>query len=100
MKKYLLLPLCLFALVACSQGGDKGDVVAKVDGQTITTKDVEREISALPEFAREFFKGQEGMTRLVDELVKKELLYAEAKKRGLDKDQDFQRKIEDARKTL
>jgi EpsD family peptidyl-prolyl cis-trans isomerase len=98
MKKYLLLLLCVFALVACSKGGEKGDVVAKVDSQTITTKDVEHELSALPEFAKDFFKGEEGMTRLVDELVKKELLYAEVKKKGLDKDPDFLKKFEEAKK--
>jgi EpsD family peptidyl-prolyl cis-trans isomerase len=98
MKKYLLLFLCIFALVACSKGGEKGDVVAKVDSQTITTKDVEQELSALPEFAKDFFKGEEGKARLVDELVKKELLYAEVKKKGLDKDPDFIKKFEEAKK--
>ncbi|HMK61560.1 MAG TPA: peptidylprolyl isomerase [Dissulfurispiraceae bacterium] len=101
MKKYVLLLLCLGLLMSCSQGVDskkQGEVVAKIDGSVITTKDIEQEINALPEFAREFFKGQEGTSRLVDELVKKELLYAEAKKRGLDKDEEFQRKFEEAKK--
>ncbi len=99
MKKYVLLLLCLALLASCTQGGEKkGDVVAKIDTDVITTKDVEKEINALPEFAREFFKGQDGMARLVDELVKKELLYVEAKKKGLDKDEDFQRKLEEIKK--
>jgi len=99
MKKYVYLLLCLALLVSCTQGGDKkGDVIAKIDSSVITTKDVEQEINALPEFAKEFFKGQEGMARLVDELVKKELLYVEAKKRGLDKDEEFQRKFEEIKK--
>jgi EpsD family peptidyl-prolyl cis-trans isomerase len=99
MKKYVLLLLCLALLVSCTQGGEKkGDVVAKIDTNVITTKDVEKEINALPEFAKEFFKGQEGMARLVDELVKKELLYVEAKKKGLDKDEEFQRKFEEIKK--
>jgi len=99
MKKYVLLLLCLALLISCTQGGEKkGDVVAKIDTDVITTKDVEREINALPEFAKEFFKGQEGMARLVDELVKKEMLYLEAKKKGLDKDEEFQRKFEEIKK--
>jgi len=100
MKKYLLLSLCLVMLGACSQGADqkKGDVVAKVGGEVITTKDVEQEVAALPDFAKEFFKGPDGTSRLVDELVKKELLYVEAKKRGLDKDEEFQRKFEEVKK--
>jgi EpsD family peptidyl-prolyl cis-trans isomerase len=102
MKKYVLLLLCVFALAACSPATDKktdkGAPVAKVAGQAITTADVERELGALPEFAREFFKGDEGLNRLVDELVKKELLYAEAKKKGLDKDPEFVKKFEEAKK--
>src|ERR1700690_251014 len=101
MKKYVVLLLSLALLASCSQGVDskkQGDVVAKIDSEVITTKDVEQEVTALPEFAREFFKGQEGMTKLVDEIVKKELLYVEAKKRGLDKDEDFQKKFEEIKK--
>jgi EpsD family peptidyl-prolyl cis-trans isomerase len=100
MKKYVALLLCLVLLAACSKGAEqkKGDVVAKVDSEVITTKDVEQEVNALPEFAKEFFKGPDGMSRLVDELVKKELLYVEAKKRGLDKDEEFQKKFEEIKK--
>lgn len=101
MKKYVVLLFSLALLASCSQGVDskkQGDVVAKIDSDVITTKDIEQEVSALPEFAREFFKGQDGMSKLVDELVKKELLYVEAKKRGLDKDEDFQRKFEEIKK--
>ncbi len=100
MKKYVVLLLCLVLLAACSKGAEqkKGDVVAKIDSEVITTKDVEQEVSALPDFAKEFFKGPDGMSKLVDELVKKELLYVEAKKRGLDKDEEFQRKFEEIKK--
>ncbi len=100
MKKYVVLLLCLVLLAACAKGGEqkKGDVVAKIDSEVITTKDVEQEVGALPDFAKEFFKGPDGMSKLVDELVKKELLYVEAKKRGLDKDEEFQRKFEEIKK--
>jgi peptidyl-prolyl cis-trans isomerase C len=105
MRKYLLAFTCVFAALALTACGpdvdkksDKGSVVAKVGSQTITTTDVERELAALPDFARDYFKGEEGMSRLVDELVKKEILYAEARKKGLDKDPDFVKKFEEAKK--
>jgi peptidyl-prolyl cis-trans isomerase C len=99
MKKLLIVMACLVFLAACTQGaGPQGDVVATIDSTKITTKDIDKELSALPEFAREFFKGPEGANKLVDEVVKKELLYLEAKKRGLDKDEELLRRLEDAKK--
>jgi len=83
MKKYVVLLLSLALLASCSQGVDskkQGDVVAKIDSEVITTKDVEQEVTALPEFAREFFKGQEGMTKLVDEIVKKNFFMLKPRK--------------------
>lgn len=99
MKKYLLLLLCVMLLVACSKGGDKkGEVVAKVDSEIITTGDVEKKINALPPIYKEFFKQPAGMSDFIDQLVNEELLYAEAKKKGMDKDEDFVKAFEDAKK--
>lgn len=99
MKKVLLLVVACMLAGACSQLGDqKGEYVAKVGDTAITKKDLQQEMESLPPMAKEFFKGPEGMTRFVDELVKKELLYLEAKKRGLDKAEDFQRRMEEFRK--
>jgi len=55
-------------------------------------------MNALPEMAKQFFQGPEGTARFVDELVKKEMLYLEAKKRGLDKGKEFERKVEEFKK--
>ena len=75
-------------------GQMNGEVVARIDGEMITVKDVEKELSALPAFAKEFFKSQEGITKLIDELVKKDLLYVEAKRMGIDKEEPFRSKPE------
>jgi peptidyl-prolyl cis-trans isomerase C len=95
MKRFLLV-LVIFAFVAsCAK---EGDYVMKIDGNVYTHEDVQAEMSALPEMAKEFFQGTEGTARFVDELVKKELLYIEAKNRGLDKNKDFQKKVEEFKK--
>jgi parvulin-like peptidyl-prolyl isomerase len=92
MKKFAVLTLIvslLFAFLACAKKDDqKGAYLATVGNSKITQADLEREIKSLPEFAQKLF----------EELIKKELLYQEALKKGLDKNPDFQKKVEDFRK--
>ena len=99
MKKFLIIIIALLFFVSCSKdSGQKGSYVIKIDDTVLTQKDIQDEMKALPDIAKEFFQGPEGTTRFVDELVKKELLYLEAKKRGFDKYEEFQRKIEEFKK--
>lgn len=84
---------------ACAKDGkQKEGYVAKIDGITITKEDVSNQMKMLPEMAIQHFQGPEGLTKFVDELVKKEMLYLEAKKRGMEKDKEFQKKVEEFRK--
>jgi parvulin-like peptidyl-prolyl isomerase len=99
MKKIILLFIALIFVASCSKGGGmQGNYVLKVDGTALSNEDVQAEINALPEMAKQFFQGPEGATRLVDELAKKEMLYLEAKKRGLDKSKEFDKRVEEFKK--
>lgn len=99
MKKTFLVLFSIVFLVSCSKGGGaKGDYVVKIDNTTISKEEAQAEMNSLPEMAKQFFQGPEGTAKFVDELVKKEMLYLEAKKKGLDKDKDFQRKVEEFKK--
>jgi EpsD family peptidyl-prolyl cis-trans isomerase len=94
----LIVPL-LFAFVACAKKeGQKGADLAKVGNVTITQADIEREIKNLPDFAQKIFEGSGGKERFLNELVKKELLYQEALKKGLDKNTEYLKKVEDFKK--
>jgi EpsD family peptidyl-prolyl cis-trans isomerase len=94
----LIVPL-LFAFVACAKKeGQKGSDLAKVGNVTITQADIEREIKNLPDFAQKLFEGSGGKERFLNELVKKELLYQEALKKGLDKNTEYLKKVEDFKK--
>jgi EpsD family peptidyl-prolyl cis-trans isomerase len=94
----LIVPL-LFAFVACAKKeGQKGADLAKVGNVTITQADIEREIKHLPDFAQKIFEGSGGKERFLNELVKKELLYQEALKKGLDKNTEYLKKVEDFKK--
>jgi EpsD family peptidyl-prolyl cis-trans isomerase len=102
MKRFAILmfiiPL-LFAFVACAKKGEeKGPYLAKVGNVKIMQADFEREMKNLPNFAQKMFEGSDGRERFLGELIKKELLYQEALKRGLDKDAEYLKRVEDFKK--
>lgn len=102
MKKIAVVFLCCIALVSCTKkaaeqaGGSQ--VLASVGNAKITQADYDRELQALPEYARMMFEGEEGKEKLLDEIIKKEILYQEALKKGYDRDAEFQKKMEEFRK--
>ena len=105
MKKILfyilLLSLSTVFLLGCDQSGDaKTDspVIAKVDNAVITEDDFINAISRVPEWARSQFTDKEGKMKFLDELIKRELIYQNAKKMRLNKDKDYVAKVEEFKK--
>ncbi len=96
----LLSVIIFFAFLGCAKQGEekKGPYLAKVGSAKITQADFEREMKNLPPFAQKLFEGKGGKEKFLDELIKKELLYQEALKKGLDKDAEFKEKVEDFKK--
>ncbi len=106
MKKALLIVGIFMLVASCSRGGSgggglKGDVggyVAKVGDVKLTNEDVKAAWDALPVMSKEAFQGPDGKVRFVEEMARREALYLEAKKRGLDQDKDVQMRLEEAKK--
>jgi EpsD family peptidyl-prolyl cis-trans isomerase len=100
MKKIVLLVFLAAVLSACAQKPveQKGPSLAKVGSSQITQADFNRELQALPDYAQRMFEGTAGKEKLLDEIVNKEVLYQEAQKKGMDKNPDFVRKLEDFKK--
>ena len=104
MKKMVFMVLLSAALFACSQkqmdqkAGQKADVLAKVGGVSITLDDYYNDLQALPPYAKQMFQDESGREKFLDEVVKKEILYQQAIKQGIDKDPKFLRKVEDFKK--
>jgi peptidyl-prolyl cis-trans isomerase C len=95
----LLIPLAL--LSGCSQdtkSKSEGPVIAEVDGSPIAEGDFIKEISRVPEWAREQFKDDEGKKKFIDELIKRELIYQYAQKMKLNNDADYVSKVEEFKK--
>lgn len=103
MKKALLsvflLLLAVSILSGCEQKGkSSGPVVVKVGKSEITQDNFLKEISRIPEWAREQFAGKEGKEKLLDEIIKRELVYQDAKKMKLDKDPEYLEKVNEFEK--
>jgi peptidyl-prolyl cis-trans isomerase C len=103
MKKTYIPFYLLFLLVAvlsgCSQGAKSDSpVLAKVGDDVITQDDYMREISRVPDWAKSNFKDLDGKARFLDELIKKELLYEQAKKMRLQNDKEYIDKVNDFKK--
>jgi peptidyl-prolyl cis-trans isomerase C len=96
---FALIVLLVLAFNACSKKTEtKGPYLVKVGNAKITEADLDRELKNLPEFAQALFAGSSGKERFLDELVKKEILYQEAVKKGIDKDPQYKAKVEDFKK--
>jgi peptidyl-prolyl cis-trans isomerase C len=96
---FMIIISFLLVFVACAKKeGEKGPYLAKVGNAVITQADFEREFKNLPQFAQALFQGSAGKERFLDELIKKEMLYQEALKRGFDKDPKYLAKVEDFQK--
>jgi peptidyl-prolyl cis-trans isomerase C len=93
-----IIPLFLVFTACAKTGEQKGPYLAKVGNVKITQADFEREFKNLPDFAQKIFKDSSGKERFLNELVKKELLYQEALKEGLDKNADYLNKLEEYKK--
>ncbi len=102
MKRIAVGFFLIALLVSCSQKKveqqAQGPFVAKVGNDVITQADFERELGSLPDYAKQMFEGEGGREKFLDEVIKKDILYQEAIKKGVDKDPDFKSRLEEFRK--
>ena len=101
-KKFFLVFLLLLTvsiLSGCEQKGKStGPALVKVGKSEITQDNFLKEISRIPEWAREQFTGKEGKEKLLDEIIKRELVYQDAKRMKLDKDPEYLEKVKEFEK--
>ncbi|MBI5026091.1 MAG: peptidylprolyl isomerase [Nitrospirae bacterium] len=101
MKKLLVVMVVMNVVIfasGCAPKKEEPVVLAVVNDTKITKEEFLSEMEALPDFARGMFENKEGKERFLDEMIKREILYQEAKKKGLEKDKDFQKKLEEFKK--
>jgi len=95
IKIFILLFTFAF-IFACSQSKD--DVIIKAGSSKLTKQDLQEDLKSFPPQTKAFLSSPEGLNRLKDELIKREVLYEEAKKKGLTKSEDFKKRMEEFKK--
>ena len=110
IAKLFTTAFCTVALFGCqggtpsggvkSEGKKIGQVMAEVNGGSITTGDFERELKNLPEYLKAMADTPQGRREMLDTMVIRELFLQQASKDGLDKKPEIEEKLQDLRKRL
>ena len=92
MRRFLAFGLCAIALAACGGSGKKssGPVVAKGKGFEITADEFKARLDEQSPFMRSRYNSLDRKKEFLDNLVRFEVLAAEAKRQKLDQDPDVQ----------
>jgi peptidyl-prolyl cis-trans isomerase C len=77
-----------------------GQVIAEVNGDTITTGDFQKELENLPPYLKPMADTPEGKKELLDTMVVRELILQQARKDGLDKSPEVAAKLEELKKRV
>ena len=91
---FSMLVLCV-ALAGCSAGGGGDErVVAQVNDYKMTVEDLKYELKNVPYDDASLLETEKGRLDYINRLLEKEILLQEAQKKGLDREKEFMRSIE------
>ncbi|MBI5182534.1 MAG: peptidylprolyl isomerase [Nitrospirae bacterium] len=84
-------------LWGCTGEGVKksGDVVAVINGKEVTTEDIKKRLGQAAPRMGEILADEQTRKELMDDIIATELIIEDAKKRGLDRDQEYLLRVED-----
>src|ERR1700686_2896379 len=77
-----------------------GQVIAEVNGATITTDDFKGEAPLPPPYLKQMVATPEGRKEMLDSMVVRELVLQDAIKQGVDKSPDVADRLEDMKKRV
>lgn len=95
-----IIPILIMfmAVSGCGKSPDKSPVLASIGGINITVSDFNERVSNLPARYREIIKKRK--KEFLEELINDTLLYQEAVRKDLHKDEDVKKVIKEARKKI
>lgn len=110
MKKLAVVMILAMFAVSCTKNKEEMTIrkkedatainIAKVNDVPITSEDIKDEFNMLPSQLQQMFMSKEGLENLLNELIKKEMLYQEAKKKGITSSEKFRARRADLKKRL
>jgi peptidyl-prolyl cis-trans isomerase C len=92
--KAVLFALLLVASACSDKPADPSKALAVINGKEITVGEFDLRWSQMPESARKSYDSPEGRKKFLEELITRELLLQEARKRGLDRDRTLVERVE------
>ena len=104
MRKMPVL-FVFFAIVASScgsapGGGQKGKVLAVVNGEPLTEAILLKEVENLPPYVRPMLESASGRAQFLESVITRDLLMREALRRGIDRRPEVSDRIAMARKSI
>jgi EpsD family peptidyl-prolyl cis-trans isomerase len=102
-SKFIFSALAMMLLLSACGKGDisrSSQVLARVGDREITTIYFDRQLANLPESVQKLSTKGEGKKAILEGFVNREILYAEALNKKIDKDPDLLKKFEDVKKEL
>jgi len=110
MKRLLVVVFMIVFVFGCNKkatsqenvtaSAAKGNVVIEVGTAKITDEDIKAELEALPPQLKPYVATKEGKKEFIESLVKRELLYQEAKAKGLENSEKVKQDLEKIKKRL
>jgi len=110
MKRLLVVVFMIVFVFGCNKkatsqenvtaSAAKGNVVIEVGTAKITDEDIKAELEALPPQLKPYVSTKEGKKEFIESLVKRELLYQEAKAKGLENSEKVKQDLEKIKKRL
>jgi len=107
IARFIAATLCVAAFFGCNgasgkkpEGKKEGQVIADVNGTTITTGDFTRELKNLPDYLKAMADTPQGRKEMLDTMVIRELILQQASKDGVDKGPEIEEKLQELKKRL
>lgn len=104
MRRLLIIGMiCAITASACGEvpgRGEKGQILAIVDGEAITEEMLHREAEGLPPYVRPMLDTPSGRARFLESVITRDLLLREALRRGIDRRPEVAAQLSMKRKSV
>ncbi len=99
MKKVLICLIAFLFVFSCAKK-DNGKVLVKIDNDTITLEEFNKELDKIPMNMKMLVATQSGKKTYLDRLIMKKLLLGEAAKSKIESEAEFQNRLVDIKEQL